>query len=400
MATKTKAKPRTKAKPKTKAKPIPKSPAGKLNLAGVQEGNSLDCKSVTTVDEFLRTGESTAYWGQHPCVRLDDGDDYIAVFAIQKNGSFYRCGTFCPDPSHFRTGFDYGDDHEVSAVLVKSSHSQRKFDLILNGDNVDLDDPNDEPDVVLEDKSAAITASFDIFTELLAPPKGKRIPLSQILGWLNTGKIRILDYHSDETKELNPAAMRKISGLKEKRGNKKPFLSQARKSIRPPQAGFTLLHCGTGFQWHRAATILFKYGRNAYLIGQDEGTYFGCQLADHPKTIGEAYLSLIPERARKVIGPQRQGEWFAIPVPTNKVPPLEKCIATFESYGIGLPRDDKESNSHSIASEDGRISGDGVFVKGGLLSHEEHDDLILSDKQWTTFVKNTAVRSVSRVGVD
>ena len=379
---------------------VSKSPAGKLNLAGLKAGASLSTDKVTTVDTFLKTGESDAYWGSFPCVREDGGNP--SIFVIRRNGSLISCGHFSSAPAvapYFLPRCGVAWIKASDAVLVKSSKPKlRKFDLILNGDEMDDADPS----VLLEDKSAGITASFDIFAELLAP-KGKRIPESRILGWLNDGSIRILDSSPDETRKLNPATQRKVSALKEKNSNRQPALVKLRKAIRPPEAGFTLMGSSGGLQWHRAATVLFRYGKTVYLIGQDEGTYFGCQLADHPETIKEAYLSLMPEKVRKITGPLRQGEWFAIPVPVSEVPKLEQCIASFSLYTettCNLPCDDKESKTHSVSSDDGRISAAGIFVCGGTLSHEEHEDLDIPKKKWMTFVKNTAVRSVSREGVD
>ncbi len=302
-----------------------------------------------------------------------------------------------PGSQQFSWAYDWLAIKSSTAVLVKSSKpTLRKFDLILNGDDFD---PGDDPPVCLEDESAGITASFDIFTELLAPKGGRRIPESRILGWLHDGTIQILESSPDETRKPSPATLRKISAIKEKNKNHTPSLEKLRNLVRPPEVGFTLM---AGLQWHRAATILFRYDRKVYLIGQDEGTYFGCELADKPEMVKEAYYSLMPERVRKVIAPKRQGEWFAIPVPASKVPTMDKCLATFDhsgDSGIVLPRE-SGGNAHSLTSQDGRITAAGVFVKGGCLYHEEHDNLCLPEKQWTTFVKNTAVRSVSREGVD
>ncbi len=394
MAKATKVKP----KPKAKAKPsIPKCPAGKFNLAGLKEGKDgyapLEEANITTVDAFLQSGESDSYWGRQPCVREDGGN--LAVFVIRGNGSLVRCGSF--SSSGFLQSSCWTNASGSAAVLVKSSKPKlRKFDLILNGDD---SDPDDEPSICLEDKSDGITASFQIFSELLGPI-GKRIRESQIVGWLNDGTIQILDCSSDETRKLNPAAQRKVAALKEKNNNRTLSLEKLRTLIRPPEAGFTLM---AGLQWHRAATILFRHSRKVYLIGQDGGTYFGCELADRPETIKEAYYSLMPERARKIVGPERQGEWFAIPVPASKVPAMDKCLATFDreggDNGIVLPRE-KGGHAHSLTSDDGRITAAGVFVKGGCLYHEEHEELNLSEKRWMTFVKNTAVRSVSMEGVD
>jgi len=117
------------------------------------------------------------------------------------------------------------------------------------------------------------------------------------------------------------------------------------------------------------------------------------------RNIDEAFDLLIPEEAKNKKSVQRQGEWFAVPIPAKEVPPLSECLAFCEYEGLCLPVEDADSNKHVIVGE-GRVGPDGrIFMAPkSNLDHNEH--MTLRATGWVYFVRNTAVRSVSVEGVD
>lgn len=194
------------------------------------------------------------------------------------------------------------------------------------------------------------------------------------------GRLVLLDYTPDEAFDLT-------------KDEKK--LVQKNPKLPAPKLGFTRV----GDRWHRSGTCLFhdKKKDRYLLLGQDEGTYFGCELPKKCKTIDEAFKALTP---KEVIGKyyQRQGEWFIVPVLEKAVPSIQQCVFLFDDDGI-LPKDDKESNNHYVHTSDGRVNSKGqVYAYGGEMAHEEHASVYW--EKWVTFYKNTALRSVSQQGVD
>lgn len=168
----------------------------------------------------------------------------------------------------------------------------------------------------------------------------------------------------------------------------------------PPNYGFTAMTNG----WHRSGFVLFhnEIDGKHYLLGQDEGTYFGVELPKPAKTIEEAVQSLVPEEVRGSKY-QRQGEWFIVPVKENDVPPRHEWAVQFEatSYDrcVFLPLESPDSNRHYVCADEGVIAKDGrVYACCGELQHEEHKAVPWNG--WATFYKSTAVRSVSQGGVD
>jgi hypothetical protein len=179
-------------------------------------------------------------------------------------------------------------------------------------------------------------------------------------------------------------------------------------AIKPPQPGFTMINYQGSTrtaEWHRTGTVLLTDGKMYILMGRDGDQYFGVELPDACSTIQDAQAMLVPEDAQ---GCQRQGEWFAVPVPREEVPEKRDCALLFEtwksSYGnnseIYLPIEDDDSNHHSIFTSDGRVGKDGVFYAFcPTVCHDEHEELCPGDG-WYRFVRNTAVRSFSEEGVD
>jgi hypothetical protein len=203
---------------------------------------------------------------------------------------------------------------------------------------------------------------------------------------LTNGQLILLDYTPEERLPLS--------------AEEKKVRKEKRKKLTPPKPGFSYV----GTSWHRSGSCLFKDTKTekCYIFGQDEGSYFGCELPKTVKTIAEAFEVLMPEAVRGKQF-QRQGEWFIIAVDEKDVPDMKDCVLQFNTEYNGnnpvcLPKDDPNSNEHGIESKDGRVSKDGLFVNGGSLSHPEHADVEFDG--WVTFHRNTAIRSVSQQGVD
>lgn len=115
------------------------------------------------------------------------------------------------------------------------------------------------------------------------------------------GELEIVDFIPDEEIELTAAQKKQWSAYKREQQKVKPDPTVQMPKAKP---GFTLVD---GL-FHRASTVLFydKSDKTSYIFGQDEGTYFGCKLADNPKTVGDAFTSLIPEAARQIVQTPRR----------------------------------------------------------------------------------------------
>jgi hypothetical protein len=208
---------------------------------------------------------------------------------------------------------------------------------------------------------------------------------------LDNGTLKLLDYTSDTYIDLNAQEKKEL------------IKSGGEKKLKPPRPGFSLL----GARWHRSGNCLFHdMKKNWYLIfGQDEGSYFGCELPMAVKTVDEALDALMPEAAKGVPF-LRQGEWFAVEVKEKDVPKMADCVLQFGTPDsrcespVFLPLDTPDSNHHWVYTTDGRVGRDGrVYVKDATLYHEEHADMQLKSGWWT-FHRNTAITSYSQKGVD
>ena len=306
-----------------------------------------DTDKITSLESFLITGESFHSFNGCSVVKDFDGDYQL----IQSDGRVFFSENGSSNP----------------AALVLQVNSKRV--LINNGDE--------------EGNSLFIngiinngcTLSFNCLAELLKSTRNKAFDA------LANGTIKLIDFTPDETRELSAS-------------DKK--LRKAKKEVTPPERGFTVVNG----KWHRSSTVLLSYKKESWLIGQDEGTYFGVVLCDNPKTVKEAFISLIPEHIRNIKGVLRQGEWFAIPVKEKDVPKESECFIDLDYGALMLPLETDDSNRHTFEDfgNNYRISSKGFFAKGFVLSHDQHADL--KGKGWYTFVKNTALRSVSVEGVD
>jgi hypothetical protein len=184
----------------------------------------------------------------------------------------------------------------------------------------------------------------------------------------------------------------------------------------PPERGFVMV----GDRWHRSSTVLFYDQKSKFsiLMGVDEDTYFGCQLADNPQTVADAYTSLIPPILRDQPHLLRQGEWFFVKVPEQDVPLVEQSMYLFDR--LVMPVETSEAHPHWLTTgeydEDrdsyrmrndetrvpvmGRVGADGTIYafqpKMYHCQHETIEDL----SGWYRFYRNTAIRSFSEQGVD
>ena len=170
--------------------------------------------------------------------------------------------------------------------------------------------------------------------------------------------------------------------------------------LTPPSKGYSVVKYGNLYLWHKSEYILmYDIGlKKSYLLGQDEGQYFGVELPSNPKTVYEAVEILKPKEIRN-INCDRQGEWFIVPLKPEQIPggENESTIVIDDHPSIILPRE-IGSNKHRLTADEIRIFEGTVYAKNSCLEHDQHESVKRLD--WVKFVKNTAVRSVSVNGVD
>lgn len=174
---------------------------------------------------------------------------------------------------------------------------------------------------------------------------------------------------------------------------------RAKHPLRAPKRGFTLIdrldsdYGESVYVWHKSGHHVLSSNGKYYLLGQDEGQYFGVELPKKVKSLEEAFRSLVPVGAEKA---QRQGEWFIVPCQKPK-----DCVS-FEAliYGncLALPKDDPDGNNHCLACTEFAVKDNIVYAYDGSLTHDQHEQRSFSG--WVKFLKNLAVRSVSVDGVD
>jgi hypothetical protein len=208
------------------------------------------------------------------------------------------------------------------------------------------------------------------------------------VSWLVSERLSLLDYNPESRISLSD---KELELLKKK---------DTAVKLKPPHPGYSLV----GGDWHRSGGCLFKDNQTSkcYLFGQDDGTYFGCELSKTVATINEAFDSLIPDEVRGK-SYSRQGEWFIIEVSEKKLPRKEDRVANFKagttSEVVYLPVESEESNPHYINCTEGFAATNGqIYACHPRLLHADHPTV--TKDGWCTFYRNTAVRSVSQEGVD
>lgn len=237
-----------------------------------------------------------------------------------------------------------------------------------------------EMDEYIGDRKGKTSISLTCFAELTGI-KGKNI-----LKNIDNRNIKIIDATTDEeiTKD------KQFAKLKGK------TLEKAKEIAISPRNGFTLIEKGKSFCWHSSASCLFTYNKKHFLVGQDEGTYFGVELPKKVNSIKDAFESLVPKEA-KGKKYQRQGEWFVISVEEKDLP-KNKQFVELDDMDLNLSIDDPGSNYHNVKAKKYLIGTDALYAYKGDMEHDEHKRIEF--KGWVKFIKNTAVRSVSVGGVD
>jgi len=310
--------------------------------------------------------------------------------------------------------------------------------LIINGDDMDgaAPDINLNTIDIFKDSPTVSFVAIALLLGYISDPEedidmGENEFIKDVSFEIASDRIVLLDFKPDQ--KMPETRKNVIDGFHEAKRNKKKVNGvSARRdylnSLTPPSPGFTLMDSSHGkLQWHRASTCIISHKMTSkakktdyWLIGMDEGAYFGCVLKDSVKNIEEAFNSLMPAAARNSSGFIRQGEWFAVPISEKEVPSLLEAIYFGEgNASICLPVQDERSNRHYVCvgeSSSFRNSMNGefrlnkkgtLFARGFSLVHKEpaseggyetgeHEDLNTpTSSQWYTFHENTALRSVS-----
>lgn len=314
------------------------------------------------------------------------------------------------------------DDIPAGVILVggKRTKALKDYRLLIlqNGDTDEGDAPYPEASLVGELGAEFPTVSFTCLGRFYGKASdasdeaGTKRAIKRAINKLNNGELILVDYTPDEHVELTDSEKKKYLKWRADRIKNRP----PSPPITPPDMGLTLInmHNVDTVKWHRSATVVLldKKTKMCMLFGQDEGSYFGCELPGEVETVGDAYDILAPAAVKKnPLGVKRQGEWFALPFPEDKVPEPENCIALFNAddceHGLCLPRAEG-ANSHFIETEDGRILKDGTIIaKSPKLVHRNENNQRSNEHQdmapglgWYTFCCNTAKRSYSVTGVD
>ena len=343
-----------------------------------KENGDGDGRNEVSLEEFLQGQEATLLHGTSRLFHcFEDCSRHIIV--LTSDNRFMTANTMM-SPSGF---FDQRIKEAIesgsppSAILVQFLHKKRpvgiKRLMLVNGDQ----NGDNDPDLSFVDEFSNLempTTSFACLERFFKEKEG--------LKRLCNGKMKVVDYTTDERRPLSEEDKKVMSRKK----NNRPT---------PPEPGFTLV----GREWHRSGTVLFQDQERGMciLMGQDEGTYFGVELPKMAKSIGEAFQILIPKEV--VDKPfTRQGEWFMVPIDEKEVPEHADCVAC-DDCSIILPLESADSNHHRVESNDVRIGKDGkVYAYDPQVDHEDHASI--SGNGWHTFYRNTALRSYSQEGVD
>lgn len=285
------------------------------------------------------------------------------------------------------------------------SHHNSLGALIVDGHlliNADENATNDHEFVSSGEFDEHPTLSFNCLANLIAKEVVASTEVDDIIRKAN---LKVVDFTPEQRKGANKTL--KAAYNKAVQANKFNFVTWAANQT-PPEAGFSLIDGGDPIEWHKSSTIVLRNGKESYILGQDEGTYFGCVLADNPKDIPRAYESLMPASARGVKGVLRQGEWFAIPVKNQKQVPDRYSPDTLmfadnadgDITGICFGIEDADSNRHYFDSGEIIFARSGIYARNFEICHEEHATLSGEDGVWYTFAKNTALHSFSAERVD
>jgi len=369
-----------------------------MQLTKNEQLEKLMQSDMTTLHDFLRTGKSLITYKGKPLVYSEDNDILFIDHRLTYHcGSWYKYTTSKKEP-HLLDFFhlerlDNPHRDSFMGTVIPCSGKGVKFKLILDGDETD-EDVVPLPGL----GNMATTLSYACVGQLLSTP-GRVVASDKVADRIATLKLKVVASTADEIVPIAEKTKKHIAKLRKA----KKTWDVIKDELEPPEDGMTLVSNGSGtYKWHRSATVLLSDGKKSYIAGQDEGTYFGCELTNNPKSISAAFTSLMPKQVRGKTGVLRQGEWFMVPVSANKVPAINKCICFGKNSedAVILSKDDPESNDHWLSGGEFRVSADGLFANGCTLGHDDHEEIDMRKGQWYAFFKNTAVRSVSQEGVD
>lgn len=340
-----------------------------------------DLADTHTFDVFLKTGKTAVRSGSDYLVH--DAEKYLYR---HHKGVFYGIG--------WDSNFGIGDltrsnprDCTPAGALV--TYKGKPY-VVCNAD-----DGAAAPQAFVG-KDMGAMLSFTCLGRFFVKAGSKVSPAHQAATHFVSGRCLLVDLTPDTQISIDKATQTKLRAD-----------GKLQKTLPRPQAGFTLLSRGIferEFYWHRSGSCLVfdTELKRSYLLGQDESTYFGVELADNPKTVVAAFTSLIPKAARgtKYL---RQGEWFLVPCKETDVPAAKDCAVQFNdpTYedSIILPLETPDSNPHKVGCSAGRVGPDAVlYLRDACLEHSQHETLDATG--WHAVYKNTALRSFSEEGVD
>lgn len=376
------------------------------------EGND---EPPTELREYLN-GDTCLYFGDTPIVRCD-GETFI----IHQGIVLFAGHGFLRDIDKDTLKKAIKDSRYMpSAIVVPYDGAPKGFKrmMVLNGDEDSQGSNSTYPITGDYSGDGFPTLSVECLRRLyLDNPSEDPTAKDELEGQRNvaerlgTGVLQLVDFNPDETKALTEAQKEKVKAARKKCQSTYGggYESGAESKIRAAAsagAGFTMLNPTStnlrDIHFHRAATVLLYDTKlkKSFLIGQDDGSYFGVLLADNPKSIADAYTSLVPAEIRGRKGWSRQGEWFAVPVDEKDLPAETDCVALIEDT-ITLPIDNADSAHHVVHTGEGRVAKDGtIYANGGNVNHSEDDHPELNFDGWHSFHHNTAVKAVSVRGVD
>jgi hypothetical protein len=289
-------------------------------------------------------------------------------------------------------------DYRISPPCAAAVMFNGGLTIIQNGDDVDDTDG-------INGLEALPTISFRCLARFFTKNQSTATDFSlSKTGFQLLNKGTILDFSPDEIRKLTANQQERFKKAKSSNNSISKRANAAK--LFPPEPGFVLTR-KDGYVWHRSGSFLFAYKGIHVLMGVDETTYFGCELADPAKTLKAAYESLIPQSIRKLNCP-RQGEWFA--VATDKKydrhsPEVlaffdEECGCNCDETWPALPIDHPDAAYHRVRGDLVVITKEGLIAKNPTLMHSTEDHTELELTGWYRFVRNTAKRSFSEEGVD
>jgi len=369
------------------------------NYDELEDGNEsqspIEYDEVTTLEEYVKNGRKTnTVIGTKDVVRFGDG--YLA--AVSSNGCIYD-QTMYDDEAQFALSSgnrDFGNEADMPHAFIMK-------------DGTVLEDG--------EDGQARYTGyptfSPTVLASLIAGKDVANLSNSfKVSTILNANNLKVLDsttaFEQTASAEIKKAF---TQAKKDEKFSMTKFNETWKKSA--PQLGVTLVSSdGTtnDLRWHSSPTVLFQHNSRYYILGQDEGSYFGCELEGSPQTIEEAFEDLKPVQVRGKNGVLRQGEWFAVPEPKSAKhdmknyynnPNVVAILDAEHDTGFVMPKESEDSNSHTLDGEQGVILKDGtILVNTFVMRHNDHADMKGLNNVWYKFYRNTAKASYSTQGVD